>query len=60
MREHRTPESSIEELLSQFDPYDSQWDTDNSDPLTLVRQSIKTVLASLEVDLRVRHASPFR
>jgi hypothetical protein len=42
----------------RFDPYDAQWDFDG-DPLTAVRQSIDRVLASLEVDLRVRHASPF-
>ena len=60
MRENRTPESSIEDLLSHFDPYDSRWDTDDRDPLTLVRRSINKVLASLDVDLRVRHGSPFR
>jgi hypothetical protein len=59
-KQYSTPESSIEHLASHFDPYDAQWDLDENDPLTLVRQSTNKVLASLEVDAEVRRATPFR
>ena len=59
-REHRGPESSIEELAHDFDPYDAQWDLDENDPLTSVRQSTNKLLVSLEVDPEVRQATSFR
>jgi hypothetical protein len=58
-REQRLSNQSIEGLMSVFDPYDEQWDSDLDDPLTSVRQSMKVVLASLEVDPEVRQAAPF-
>jgi hypothetical protein len=54
------PDLSIEEMRSRFDPYDAHWDSDESDPLTLVRRSTDRLLASLEVDPEVRKAQPFR
>jgi hypothetical protein len=43
-----------------FDPYEEQWDLDEGDPLSEVRQSMKMVLESLEVGPEVREAKPFR
>jgi hypothetical protein len=54
------PELSIEERTSLFDPYDARWDSDENDPLTLIRRSTDRLLASLEVDPEVRKVEPFR
>jgi hypothetical protein len=60
-KEQRLAGQSIEEIRSIFDPYDEQWDTDQYDePLTSVRQSLKRIFASLEVDPEVLQAAPFR
>ena len=60
LEEHPMPRASIEEFASHFDPYDSRWDSDQHDPLTLVRQSTNKVLTSLDVDPEVRQRTPFR
>jgi hypothetical protein len=54
------PDLSFEERTSLFDPYDARWDSDQNDPLTLVRKSTDRVLASLDVDPEVRQATQFR
>lgn len=59
LEEHPMPRASVEGLASHFDPYEAHWDSDHSDPLTLVRQSANKVLASLEVDPEVRRRTPF-
>lgn len=45
--------------MSVFDPYEEQWDLDHQDPLTAVRQTMISILASLEVDPEVEGATPF-
>ena len=54
------PDLSFDERTSLFDPYDARWDSDQDDPLTVVRQSTEKVLASLDVDPEVRQATQFR
>ncbi len=54
------PDLSFDERTSLFDPYDVHWDSDQDDPLTVVRQSTDSVLASLDVDPEVRQAAQFR
>ena len=53
------PGHSVEEMMSVFDPYEERWDLDHQDPLTAVRQSVVSILASLEVDPEVGRATPF-
>jgi len=54
------PDLSFDERTSLFDPYDVRWDSDQDDPLTVVRQSTDRVLASLDVDPEVHQATQFR
>jgi hypothetical protein len=58
-REQGVPGQSMEEMMSVFDPYEEQWDLDQQDPLTAVRQWMVSILASLEVDPEVGRATPF-
>jgi hypothetical protein len=54
------PGQSIEEIMAIFDPYGEKWDTDQFDePLTSVRQSMKRILATLDVDREVLQAIAF-